>query len=251
MATRTCQVCGHPFSSPPGDPCPLCLSDPSMAEGDASLTRVECLGRDASLEHGSAHARGAPPEARRDLPLDADVVEGKVLRTYGPSQAEGRRDWWRLGSTLLLAGALFPLFLGFWAVLLAWRLALGMVGLRMGGGRGLFGEIVAFHLVGNALRTPDPVPVYDHVVDTGAGLVQVRQEGEFQEGRIFVGNRVRLRGRRRGGAFVVVEGFNETLGTRLSFRESPWRAVFVLLFLLLAGGLAVLVALAPLGRGLG
>lgn len=246
MATLACQSCGHPISGMSGERCPICLSLPGPVGANPSVMPALSVDAERSVNAPRCDVgivrRGAPIG-----PAEVNVIEGTVLQTYGPSQAEGRRDWWRLGATLLLIGALLPVFVGLWAVLFTWRLVLGMVGLRIGGGRGLFGEIVAFHLVGNALRTPDPVPVYDHIVDTGAGLVQVRQEGEFQDGRIFVGNQVRLHGRRRGGALVILEGFNHTLGTSLSFRASPWRPAFVLLFLLLAGGFAVLVALAPNG----
>jgi len=159
-------------------------------------------------------------------------LAGTVIQTDGPSQAEGKRDFWRLASTALLVIIFSPLLVGVWAFLTAWRLALGIMGIRLGGGRGLLGEIVTFHLLGNAFRRPEPISVYHHVIDTGAGLVSARQEGEFQDGRIIVGHRVRLHGRHRGGTLVIEGGCNETLGTRLSHRVSPWKPGLVFLLLL-------------------
>ena len=185
------------------------------------------------------------------MPHQEAYLEGTVIRIDGPGQAEGRRDWWRVCCTLLLVIALFPLFAGVWALLTAWRVALGIVGIRLGGGRGLLGDIVAFHLLGNAFRRPEPVSVYHHVIDTGAGLVSARQEGEFQDGRIVEGHRVRLRGRRRGGTLVIEEGSNETLGTRLSFPASPWRPALALLLLLTSAEFlfcAVLSSTSPVVR---
>jgi hypothetical protein len=245
MPTVACSACGQLFSGSVGEPCPYCIHLPEAVRYPVPAARdVEAGPEPHRVPERESRGRGDRLPANPG-PGGRNQIEGTVLQTFGPSQAQGRRDAWRLGSTLLLLVALCPVVLGFWAIALAWRLVLRIAGLRGGGGRGLFSEIVAFHLVGNALRTPEPIPVYDHVVDTGTGLVQARQEGEFQEGRILAGSRVRLQGRLRGGTLVIEEGFNETLGTQLSFRPSPWRVVFALLFLLVVTELAFLAAYAP------
>jgi len=240
MAEQGCQVCGHRFDGLEAA-CPLC--------------RVPAPGAEVSpLDAGARDLEGVVRGADRPVPravaplrgrLAGPGLQGTVLQTHGPTMVPGSRDGWRLGSTVLLATALLPLLLSVLALLTAARLALGIAGLRLGGGRGLLGEIMTFHLLGNAFQRPEPLPIYDHVVDTGSGLVSARQEGEFQDGRIFVGNRVRLHGNDRNGALVIEEGFNESLGTQLSFRPSPWRPAFFLLVLLIAGGLVALTTMAP------
>ena len=234
---RRCRVCGH-LAGALEETCSLCLEPIPRAMADQD-------GRRLSVERAPAVAASPGAALRRPVraasAAAAPEIAGTVLQIHGPSTMEGRRDWWRLGATLLLALSLMPFFLGLWIFLTSVRIALAIAGLRFGGGRGLFGEILTFHILGNALRRPEALPVYDYVVDTGAELVAARQEGEFQEGRIFVGNRVQLRGRRRNGALVIEEGSNESLSTSLTFRPSPWRPAFVLLLGLVAAlGFALL-----------
>ncbi len=167
-----------------------------------------------------------------------EAIEGSVARIDRAVPTPGRRDPWKIASILLLAIAMMPFLLMLCAILIAFRIALSMLGFRTGGrGGGLLGEIFAFHLIGSLIRPADPVAVYFYVVSTPSGHVMVRQEGELVDGRVFVGNRVRLLATRRDGVLVLQDGMNHTLGTRLRARRSGWR----LFFLVAAAVLAILV----------
>ena len=182
MSNLICQVCGHrsPAST---DHCVLCHAPAAVAQivpvrGEPLRASTSEVGRPMT-EPLAGLAQAAPVAAM----ASQTELEGTVLQVYGPSNIDGTRDWWRLGSTLLLVASLLPFFVGLWVLLAVARLALGILGLGMGGGRGLFSEILTFHLLGTALQRPDPVPAYDYVLDSGGQLVSVRQEGEFQESR--------------------------------------------------------------------
>ena len=151
---------------------------------------------------------------------------------------------------LLLGLALLPFLLIIWVVVLALRLMLSFIGLGGRGGRGLLGEIMAFHLMGSMFQRPEPVPVYHYIIQSSRGQVAVRQEGELAEGRLFVGNRVRLRGRVRGGSLHLESGHNETLETRLTMPRSPWRWVLPWALLLIVLACLFLLAGAGLAAGL-
>lgn len=253
----TLEICGTCGAILPGDTdgaCTSCTTLATLASGQRVRSRIPrsapgsaAAVRTAAVATHAVHAtdlalRAGGPAASL---LGSVPGEGVVLQMAGPHLIEGRRDGWRAASLMLLFVLLLPIALGVWAVLFALRLVLSIVGLRSGGGQGLFSEIIAFHLFGNAARRPDPIPVYDYVLQTGTGLQQARQEGEFAEGRIFVGNRVRLDGRLRSGVLMIDGGENLTLGTSLTRPVSPWRAVFTLLALVACGAAVAALTWAP------
>lgn len=247
MPVETCARCGSLLFGEPEEPCTSCMASAALAAPLRVATR-----RAVPAHRGAAVTRPRPTEALAAAGREGmargfrgALGEGIVLQMAGPHLTEGRRDRWRAASVLLLLGLLLPLALAVWIALFVLRLALSLVGLRSGGGQGLFSEIIAFHLFGSAARRPERIPVYDFVLETADGLLQARQEGEFTEGRIFVGNRVRLDGRLRAGVLIIGGGENLTLGTSLALPVSPWRSVFLLLVLLVLGAGAAALAWAP------
>jgi hypothetical protein len=203
---HTCQTCGHVFA---GSVCPLC---------------------------GTTVALTVPA-----VLVAGDIVEGTVVQSHGPAHMEVRADPWKWGCALLALAAFFPIIFLLWAFVLAIRLSFWVLGFGSGGrrGRSLLDELLFFHLFGTLFRRPEPVAVYHHVVEEPTGHTMARQEGEFIDGRVFVGNRVRFRGRRRGGTMIVRDGYNETLNARLTLRRTPWRAVFIALLLIAIAECAV------------
>jgi hypothetical protein len=175
----------------------------------------------------------------------ADLVEGAVVQTHGPSQMRTPRSGWTIGSALLIVAALLPIGLVFWFVAFAFGLLLALIGFgRRAGGRGLFTEILVFQWVRVLFDRPEPTPVYHHVVRTADALVSVRQEGEFAGSRIILGHRVRLRGQRRGGTLVVRDGQDLTLDAELVRAPNVWRAVFVGLVVVVAAEYSLLFGMA-------
>lgn len=243
-----------------GRRCPLCRepeADPRARSTDRAgvgqrFTESSPRWSPASgLAARSARARVSPfdqelvgvPSAgvrhpRRTTASRLGVVEGVVIASQGPSHIPGSRNPWKLMSALLATLAFLPLVLALWACALTVRLALAFLGLGwLGGGRdgrSLIDEIILFHLFGAAARPSEPVPVYDYIIDTGTGHRAARQEGEFVDGRIFVGNSVRLEGASRGGTLLIREGWNDTYGTRLTRPRDGWPMVALLLGVLLA-----------------
>lgn len=161
------------------------------------------------------------------------VVAGTIVRTEEPRSMEGRRDRWALGCVLLMILAMLPFAVVAWFLATAFHVLMwifGAIGLGVGAGGGLVAGLVLHYALERVLLRPEPVPVFHHVVEReDGGQELVRQEGDFEDGRVFVGNRVRFRGHRRNGTFVVDGGVNETLGAMLTRRRSGWRPAFLLL----------------------
>lgn len=165
-------------------------------------------------------------------------ISGTVTRTEGPFFQDHQTDNWRSACTALLVIALGPLILIIFIFSFALKIALAILGFRNSGhGRSLIDEIFTFHLISAIFRRPEKCPVYMHVLQTENEAIGVRQIGEFTDGRIFVGDRVRLIGRWKGGSFIMGSGgVNETLGMELNFPDSPWKKIF---FVVLFGAVVV------------
>lgn len=179
-------------------------------------------------------AEAAVPAFTRMSVAGGETIRGTIVRTDEARMVDGRRDGWAVGCVLAIVAGLVPVAIALWFVvmslhLLLWVFGLGMVSL--GGGCGLIASLLLHHILERALRRPEPMPVYHHVVEVeGHGQQKlVRQDGEFAVGKVYNGNQVRLHGRERGGVFVVTGGYNESLQVPLRCRQSGWRLVFVVL----------------------
>ncbi len=163
------------------------------------------------------------------------VVVGTVIDTRGPSHMRPRINGWKGISYVLLLMALGPLFLVVWAAMFAFRILLMMMGFKgLASHRGLLEGLLFHHLLGRLGRPGDQVPVYHHRLelhDETGSTVLVRQEGEFRDGCILVGNTLQVRGPRKGGTIQLRGGFNESLGARLSMPINPWKPAAFILFL--------------------
>ena len=225
--------------------CPLCRNS---FEGD----RCPVCGYVAARQTARPRPQAVLLPARRDsLRVESQrVVEGTVIQTHGPAHVPAPADPWRWFGALLLFIALLPVIVAVGMVVFAIRLAFWVLGFRNGrmGGRSLLDELLIHHLLQTILRRPEQVPVYHHVVETDAGHVLVRQQGEFRDGRVFVGNRVRLTCRPRRGALVIEDGVNETLQATLSPDRSPWKAISVALVVVVVVEYCVLLGGAGLWR---
>ena len=238
-APATCRYCSGPVHH---SVCGLC-GRPSASARVAGPVR-EATGhavrrparRAQVLPHPAALDRAAfrLPQPR---PASPGEIVGTVVETRGPVAMRPRPNLWKGGTLVLLAIAIGPLFFMVWAALIALRLSLWMMGFRgLASGRGLLEGLLFHHFLGRLGRQQDTVPVYHHRVQCpGASneSVLVRQEGEFVDGCIMVGNTLNLRGQRRGGVFVLRGGFNETLGTRLSLRSNPWKVAALVVLMVL------------------
>jgi hypothetical protein len=177
-----------------------------------------------------------PPSTRQVVVSSAphtgdEVVEGTVIQSSGPSHASPTMNGWKLASGLVGFIALSPLVVAGVAL----RLVLSIVGLHRSGGRSLLDELFMFHGMGRFMQRPEPVAVYHHVVETNDRRQHlVQQRGEFTDGRVLVGHRVRFEGRRVRGTLLLARGVNVTLGASLSQPGNPWRAAFFVLLVLVA-----------------
>ena len=247
----TCTHCSAPLA---GERCSLCGRPHSPAHtrgleraGRGKLRRVR-RGEALVAAPVASSAQLSAPHLRR-CPRRG-LVEGIVVESRGPVPMSPRFNLWKAVTLLLLALALGPFFLSLWALVFSLRVTLWALGPRgLMRDPGLMEGMLIHQLLGCVVRARPAVPVYHHRLerpDVSRELVLVRQEGEFLDGCIMVGNTVRLFGARRGGTLLVRGGFNLTLGSRLTLRRNPWRlaAAAVLLLLCLEGlcGLALAVA---------
>lgn len=218
-----CSACREDFGGPF---CPSCGATPSIsvrriAFGPAAASATQPVSVRAEATPSAAGFAGAAGAPRWS---GTNVIEGTVVRIDPAIRTPGRRDGWKAATCLLLALGLLPLAAVLWFFSLAVRIGLRFLGLGgRRGGSGLLSEIFAFHLVGAAMRPGEPIATYFYVVSTDQGQVAVRQDDELADGRMFVGNRVRLAGSWRGGTFLLRDGMNQTLGSSLAARRSPWR----------------------------
>lgn len=199
-----------------------------------------------ALDEPDIGALAAPQRDRHPVPVAAPqpttrprpsgVVVGTVIDTRGPSFMRPRINLWKGASYTLLLLALGPLFFVVWAAMLAFRILLMMMGFKgLASHRGLLEGLIFHHLLGRMGRQGDQVPVYHHRLeqyDDSAGSVLVRQEGEFRDGCILVGNTVQVRGPRKGGTIQLRGGYNESLGAHLSLPFNPWKPAAFVLFLM-------------------
>jgi len=197
------------------------------------------------------------PEARSETPLQPrgdceeliphapsrsgiHQVAGIVRQLDGPLQVPKRPEPWKWASALMLFFAALPFLIVLWTLSIGLKLGLHFIGLR-GGGEGILRVLLLHQLLDTLLRRPEPTPVYHYVIDSDDQLVSARQEGEFQDGRVFVGNQVGLLGCDRNGTLVIHSGFNETLGTALTLERRPWRGICLLLMVVTAFEYLVLI----------
>lgn len=178
-----------------------------------------------------------------------ETIVGTVVETRGPVHAEPPIDLWRWGTGACIVIAVLPL----WLVLSTLRIIFSVLLLALGQrrrrrSRHTLDGAVAFHLGRLLGRRPRPLHVYHHVVETERGRYDsVRQAGEFRDGRVFLGHRVRFSGRRRGGVLHVSDGWDYTVSCSLRPASSPWRRRFCgsLLLTALEYGVLLLAVLRP------
>ncbi len=221
-----CNVCGRDFRA---DECPVCGTVP----GTGPTTRPQFL------PPVGATAQVGP------RPMLGDIqIEGTVIQTSGPTQMPRPRDPWRWSCGFLAFLIFFPVAVTIGLFFFTLSLALRIVGFGSGG-LGSMGSLFFYHLISGGQRRPEPIPVYHHVLETEAGRSLVRQEGDFRDGSIIVGNRVRLTCRSRRGALHIESGYNETLQAPLTRPRSPWQVMFWILMILIGSGLAYVWLVAP------
>ncbi len=210
---NTCSLCRARFDGPR---CPTC--------GTAAPAESRRVQRTTSAGHAT-HTWDAEP--------DDGAVRGTVVQTQGPVAGPPPPNYWKRGSILLAVVAFLPVVFFVWLVLFSVRLVFSLAGLgrHHAGGRSLWDELVYFHSSGARLRPPEPIPVYHHIVQGRSGRRVVRQEGEFRQGCLFVGNDVRLECTRRAGNLVVRRGYNETLSTPIACPGNPWKFLFGVMLL--------------------
>lgn len=215
----TCTLCGLRFSI---TRCPRC-GTPAAASPDAAPPTPGTPAPPAQ-----APLAAVPTDRGAMNGLLGTSIEGVVRQAHGPSPGPPRQNPWK-AATLILAGVgLLPVLL----VLLVLRLAFHVAFLILfraslaRGGRSLGGDLFSAALVRLFQPSAEPVQVYAYVIECGGGLLNARQEGDFLDGRIYAGHRVRLRGPSRGGTLLVRSGENLTLGTRLTLPRNPWTAAF-------------------------
>jgi hypothetical protein len=205
---NTCDLCSTRFG---GSRCPMC--------GTSRETELAETGSTESLElvRTQSVSRVVPNE-----------VHGVVVQTKGPAASPPSPNYWRRITILVAVLFLLPIVLFLWLVVSAVKTAFFVCGLSRGGrgGKSLWDELVMFHLFGAMMRPKEPIPVYHHVVQGASGRCLVRQEGEFREGCIFVGNTVRLNCASRGSSRLVRHGYNETLSAHIAGRSNPWKTAF-------------------------
>lgn len=227
----TCSLCRNVYT---GARCPVC----GQQAGSDGPQRVPS-GRVPSPPAVPAEAAPMPIVAAAPVGRAQGDLEGIVIRTHGPQQMKAPISPAKVCFGLLLCLALAPILFFLWLFKLSFRIAFGILGFGgRGSGRSLSDEIFMFHIAGTLFRRSEPIPVYQHVVETPGRLVSARQEGEFSDGRIFPGHRVRLNGRWRNGTLVIDSGQNLTLGTDLCLRRPAWGVlVGILLAVIILGTL--------------
>ena len=228
----TCRVCRYRFE---GTRCPICGHRPPP------LRPARARATPARARRAVVRAPARPPRQIRGGP----TIEGIVHQTAGPHQEPAPLSFWKFASGLLGIMVFAPLLIMLWMFKVAFRIAFGILGFGFrggGGGRSWYDEIFIFNIVSRLLHRDEPVHVYHHIIQAPNHLMNARQVGEFQVGRVYPGHRVRLNGKWQSGTFVIQSGRNLTLGTELRLRRDSWATFFWILmgiavfgFLLLAG----------------
>ena len=149
---------------------------------------------------------------------------------------------WRIATLLLACTMLCPVAMFLAVLSVSLRLAFGILGTGEGGGGG--GGLLHFLLLKDLLPGGEhaKIPVYNYVVQEGTQRISVRQEDDFVDGTIEVGDEVRLSGHLRGNTLVVRSGLNLTNGSHLTKRRNLWKGAFVTLLGLLLLGLFAMVS---------
>jgi hypothetical protein len=190
-----------------------------------------------------------------ERPVGMVELQGTIVESRGPFRVEPPPDLWRWGTVACVLLLVVPIVVAVAAFRLGWRLVRYIV-FRRPRGRAAARPRQAGWLTrwwtSVTIRPfrghPPMLHLYDHIVETDDGTYQaVRQHGEFRQGRLFPGHRVRLWGHRSGGALSVRSAFDETTRVRLTRRPSPWRAPCLVAIFMLA---ALAAAAALVERGL-
>lgn len=254
----TCGICRFSFR---GERCPVCGTTArrlAPAAGTAPEPRAPDESLSVDLVTGPPAPRARPPAARAvaryaEPAIPGNSLAGVVVQMHA-SQQPAPRNGWKDAAIILVAVAILPVWLALAVAILALRLVLAILGLgslSRSGGRSLIADVLFFRLLDGRSRRDELAPVYHYVIETSQGQAAARQNGEFTDGRIFVGHRVRLSGERRAGVLHIRGGSNETLGTRLTPPSNPWRMAFVMLAVAVAAECWFLASFAgPLGASL-
>jgi hypothetical protein len=143
---------------------------------------------------------------------------------------------WRLATLMLAAVTMCPIVMVALFFAMSIRLAFTLMGYGGGGGGGGLLHLLLLRdlLPGGGER--EKIPVYSYVVQDGHRRVSVRQEGDFRDGTIEVGDEVRLFGRERGNTLLVASGENLTTSAQLTFPANLWKGAFVVIFCVAAVG---------------
>ena len=163
-------------------------------------------------------------------------IRGTIVESRGPYRVEAPPDPWKWVTAACVFAIAAPVWVGLAVASGVFRLTLALAGCRRRGPRtGLLGHAMRSIVIRPFRAYPQPLHVYDHVVETERGVYEaVRQHGEFRQGRLFPGHRVVLRGWRSGGSLRVRSAVDETVGTSLAMRQSPWLIPGVLSAMVLA-----------------
>lgn len=182
--------------------------------------------------------------------MDMTEIQGTIVESRGPFRVEAPPDPWKWTTAACVFTMVMPVWIAVTILKGVFRLTLAMLGIRRFGRRsGLLEHSLRSVVIRPFRAYPQPLLVYDHVVETERGAYEsVRQFGEFKQGRLFPGHRVRMWGWRVGGALRVRTAEDETVGTRLTLRGSPWlipslvsaTTLSLLILVALASGLGAL-----------
>lgn len=233
----TCSVCHRSFE---GTRCRFCgaLVRPRAHAGQASLAASVPSPGPRAFTPRSAPGFGRFLEGFGLRMMGAGhPLRGVVVRTEGPARMPGRVNPWKRLCGILGFVALLPIGIVVWLVTMGFKVAFGILFPRFSrhpGGRSLLDELLLHHALQRMLRPRDTTDVFFHVIDTGDRNVMVRQEGDFQDGRIMPGNRVSLEVQRRKGAWCIVRGSNDSLQVRLTYPGQGWMVLALLLLGLVA-----------------
>lgn len=254
LAAPVCSSCGNRLH---GAVCPFCGPLLSSATTASPSRAAWPALRDARTPAPAPAPHTLEPYSVRPIrlpsPLDGELLShddelaGAVVQAAPVAQIETPRNLWRDFSLLLVALCMLPALSIAWLSLLALQIALWLLGMPH-----LLGFLAWFtpRWPQRAAPAVAPTPVYDYVIQCGTRYRAARQIGEFGEGRIFAGDRVRLRGTLRGNVLIIESGTNETTGAHLAFPPNPWKiAAGFLTALLAAGATALFGAIGPAGRG--
>ncbi len=169
------------------------------------------------------------------------TLEGIVRQSHGAMQGQALANSWKAATMMVVFVGLLPLMIILLMVRMAFRVAMLLV-FRSAApteSRSLFGELFSQGILSRLGQPAEARSIYTYVVESSGRLLNVRQEGDFVDGRIYPGNTVKLRGVWRGGTLVLRSGENVTLATRLTLPGNGWRSGFfvavVVIGLLYAG----------------